>query len=280
MKRYHAAAGATIDGESEAHGQQAGYRQSAKGVGGNAEGAGVPYFALCGTPSLPAKRWRRRRSRGDANGSAERCRGVQAVQPSQARHDAGGAREARSQGERAAGEFVRGAAQLTDFIHIFRAAGRNRVCAGRRGRNRRFRRVKVKWSGRRDLNPGPLAPQASALARLRHGPSLPTVAESRTAKRGVESTGCLTALGVTAYTEARGGRPLLGQFPGDAPDAFFAYERPRCRGQNRGRSTWAQSGRQPKRFTPRPLLTSDARRWKDWNQRFKSLNGVQTECSV
>ncbi len=27
-----------------------------------------------------------------------------------------------------------------------------------------------KWSGRRDLNPGPLAPQASALARLRHGP--------------------------------------------------------------------------------------------------------------
>ncbi len=29
---------------------------------------------------------------------------------------------------------------------------------------------KVSWSGRRDLNPGPLAPQASALARLRHGP--------------------------------------------------------------------------------------------------------------
>ena len=28
------------------------------------------------------------------------------------------------------------------------------------------------WSGRRDLNPGPLAPQASALARLRHGPKL------------------------------------------------------------------------------------------------------------
>ena len=28
------------------------------------------------------------------------------------------------------------------------------------------------WSGRRDLNPGPLAPQASALARLRHGPIL------------------------------------------------------------------------------------------------------------
>ena len=28
------------------------------------------------------------------------------------------------------------------------------------------------WSGRRDLNPGPLAPQASALARLRHGPML------------------------------------------------------------------------------------------------------------
>ena len=28
------------------------------------------------------------------------------------------------------------------------------------------------WSGRRDLNPGPLAPQASALARLRHGPNL------------------------------------------------------------------------------------------------------------
>ena len=27
------------------------------------------------------------------------------------------------------------------------------------------------WSGRRDLNPGPLAPQASALARLRHGPT-------------------------------------------------------------------------------------------------------------
>ena len=27
------------------------------------------------------------------------------------------------------------------------------------------------WSGRRDLNPGPLAPQASALARLRHGPN-------------------------------------------------------------------------------------------------------------
>src|SRR4029077_15170855 len=26
------------------------------------------------------------------------------------------------------------------------------------------------WLGRRDLNPGPLAPQASALARLRHGP--------------------------------------------------------------------------------------------------------------
>src|SRR4051794_14762768 len=29
---------------------------------------------------------------------------------------------------------------------------------------------RVDWSGRRDLNPGPLAPQASALARLRHGP--------------------------------------------------------------------------------------------------------------
>jgi hypothetical protein len=28
----------------------------------------------------------------------------------------------------------------------------------------------IDWSGRRDLNPGPLAPQASALARLRHGP--------------------------------------------------------------------------------------------------------------
>jgi hypothetical protein len=26
------------------------------------------------------------------------------------------------------------------------------------------------WSGCRDLNPGPLAPQASALARLRHSP--------------------------------------------------------------------------------------------------------------
>jgi hypothetical protein len=29
----------------------------------------------------------------------------------------------------------------------------------------------IYWSGRRDLNPGPLAPQASALARLRHGPN-------------------------------------------------------------------------------------------------------------
>lgn len=29
----------------------------------------------------------------------------------------------------------------------------------------------IRWSGRRDLNPGPLAPQASALARLRHGPN-------------------------------------------------------------------------------------------------------------
>ena len=27
------------------------------------------------------------------------------------------------------------------------------------------------WSGCRDLNPGPLAPQASALARLRHSPN-------------------------------------------------------------------------------------------------------------
>jgi hypothetical protein len=27
------------------------------------------------------------------------------------------------------------------------------------------------WSGRRDLNPGPPAPQAGALARLRHGPN-------------------------------------------------------------------------------------------------------------
>ena len=32
------------------------------------------------------------------------------------------------------------------------------------------------WSGRRDLNPGPLAPQASALARLRHGPNFPSLA--------------------------------------------------------------------------------------------------------
>ena len=29
------------------------------------------------------------------------------------------------------------------------------------------------WSGRRDLNPGPPAPQAGALARLRHGPNAP-----------------------------------------------------------------------------------------------------------
>jgi hypothetical protein len=33
----------------------------------------------------------------------------------------------------------------------------------------------VVWSGRRDLNSGPLAPQASALARLRHGPMTSTI---------------------------------------------------------------------------------------------------------
>jgi hypothetical protein len=36
------------------------------------------------------------------------------------------------------------------------------------------------WSGRRDLNPGPLAPQASALARLRHGPN-PSILAQRVA---------------------------------------------------------------------------------------------------
>jgi hypothetical protein len=33
-----------------------------------------------------------------------------------------------------------------------------------------LRKLLKTWSGRRDLNSGPLAPQASALARLRHGP--------------------------------------------------------------------------------------------------------------
>ena len=42
------------------------------------------------------------------------------------------------------------------------------------GSSRRVNSVTVRgiWSGRRDLNSGPLAPQASALARLRHGPKL------------------------------------------------------------------------------------------------------------
>ncbi len=44
-------------------------------------------------------------------------------------------------------------------------------CTSRRACNCQLKgNGRVDWSGRRDLNPGPLAPQASALARLRHGP--------------------------------------------------------------------------------------------------------------
>jgi hypothetical protein len=43
------------------------------------------------------------------------------------------------------------------------------------GRTQMAEMKRSNWSGRRDLNPGPLAPQASALARLRHGPNYQTI---------------------------------------------------------------------------------------------------------
>ncbi len=95
--------------------------QPAQGLGGHAEESGRTVFrALRASAHLrhPAQRGRRRRSHGDADVAAERCGGLQALQPGETRHDARSAREARPSGQRA-GNFRHSERQLNHFLHTF-----------------------------------------------------------------------------------------------------------------------------------------------------------------
>ena len=71
---------------------------------GHAEESGRDVFRALRASALlrnAAQRGRRRRSHGDADVAAERRGGLQALQPGEAWHDAGGTREARPSGQRA-----------------------------------------------------------------------------------------------------------------------------------------------------------------------------------
>src|SRR5579863_2057104 len=97
-----------------------------KGWAATLKRAGVPYFTLYEVRHTFATRLRE--PHGDADVAAGRCRSLQTLQPGEARHDAGSAREAGSRGERAALEFSHGGGPVTDFIHIFRTVGASQQC--------------------------------------------------------------------------------------------------------------------------------------------------------
>ena len=101
--------------------KKAAYDQPAQGLGRHAEESGRNVFrALRASAHLrhPAQRGRRRRSHGDADVAAERRGGLQALQPSEAWHDARSTREARPSGQRA-GNFRHSERQLNHFLHTF-----------------------------------------------------------------------------------------------------------------------------------------------------------------
>ena len=96
--------------------------------------AGVTYFApyeLRHTFAIRLSAGDRRRSHGDADAAAERCGGLQALQPGETRHDARGASEARPSGQRA-WNFRHSERQLTDFLHTFTHSCGHSTFPGRR----------------------------------------------------------------------------------------------------------------------------------------------------
>ena len=104
-----------------ATGEEAVHDQPSQGLGGDAEESGRAIFrALRASAHLrhAAERGRRRRPHGDADVTAERRGGLQALQPGEAWHDARSTREARPSGQRA-GNFRHSERQLNHFLHTF-----------------------------------------------------------------------------------------------------------------------------------------------------------------
>jgi hypothetical protein len=124
-----------------------------KGWAGTLKKAGVPYFALYELRHTFATRL-------SAGGVADHM-ATQMLRQG----DAGVVFKLYSQAElrefhSRSGRFDRFYSHFFAWTRLCRRCGEGGQCCSERSY----------WSGRRDLNPGPLAPQASALARLRHGP--------------------------------------------------------------------------------------------------------------
>src|ERR1051325_2738420 len=67
------------------------------------------------------------------------------------------------------------------------------------GKNRKYRNLEGKWSGRRDLNSRPLAPQASALAGLRYAPTEIGIKPAKILPR----RGCVSITKICQFAHAR-----------------------------------------------------------------------------
>ena len=96
--------------------------------------AGVPYFApyeLRHTFATRLSAGGVADHNGDADVAAERRGGFQALQPGEARHDAGSTREARPSGQRA-GNFRHSERQLNHFLHTFTHSCGQFTFSGRR----------------------------------------------------------------------------------------------------------------------------------------------------
>ncbi len=92
-------------------------------------------------------------------------------------------------------------------------------------------------SGCRDLNPGPLDPQSSALTKLRHSPRSDRPAQSRLAEEGHTSATSPWAR-IDAYVGSRGVDPGTA----DANQgAACRWDRPLKMGSCRARSRWTAS---------------------------------------
>ena len=162
---------------TQAGSAEAVHDQSPQDLGGNAEESGGAILRPVRTSAHVRNRAKRRWGRrpyGDADVETGRCRSLQAVQSGEAWNDARGAGQDGPASERA-GNFEHTEAELDDFCAHFLA--QSPFSSDPEGK-RNVDSEGFSWSGRRDLNPGPLAPQASALARLRHGPNSFILAQS------------------------------------------------------------------------------------------------------
>ncbi len=137
----------------------------------------------------------------------------------------------------------------------------------------------IRWSGRRDLNPGPLAPQASALARLRHGPNRRVEALKRLLQCSIDAgpmTGVLPGLrGDEDFRSCRCSRMLPQRFccrqplrgPADRSESFERGTSEAC-----SPNTATSQGAVPSKM-------ADSSRGRAWERQLPRSRRAQLGCS-